>query len=106
MTLHWATLSSIFRVSIGETDDHEYDTQSDRHDLRSGVSELSDCRGGRPRSPRANVLRLTGRDDVALGLAWSKLSCYQGGRLRSPRTDMLRLIDRDDMVVDVVLSPT
>ncbi|RRT35902.1 hypothetical protein B296_00038823 [Ensete ventricosum] len=106
MTLRWATLSSIFRVSIGETDNHEYDTQSDRHGLRSGASELSDCRGGCPRNPRANVLRLTGRDDMALGLAWSKLSCYQGGRLRSPRAGMLKLIDRDDMVVDVILSPT
>ncbi|RWW63254.1 hypothetical protein BHE74_00029585 [Ensete ventricosum] len=73
-TLCRAMFSSISSISIGETDDREYDTQSDRRAHRSGVSGLLGCRGGRSHSVQADVLRLTSRDNMALGLAWSELS--------------------------------
>ncbi|RWW27926.1 hypothetical protein BHE74_00053566 [Ensete ventricosum] len=64
MILRRASPLSTFKVLIGEINDHGYDAQSVRRELRSGVSELSSRRGGRPRSPWADVTRLTGRDDV------------------------------------------
>ncbi|RWV83959.1 hypothetical protein GW17_00054371 [Ensete ventricosum] len=43
-----------------------YNAQSNRCDLRSGMSELSGCRCGCPRGPRADKLRLIGRNDMAV----------------------------------------
>ncbi|RRT70046.1 hypothetical protein B296_00023056 [Ensete ventricosum] len=74
MTLHRTTFSSVSKVMIDGAGDRKYNTQSNRCGLRPSVSGLSGCRGGRPHSPRADLSRLTGRDDVvadvALDLAW------------------------------------
>ncbi|RRT56662.1 hypothetical protein B296_00046045, partial [Ensete ventricosum] len=63
-------------VSIGEVDDRKYNAQSDLACLGYRVAHvvLGQTCLGRPCSPRADVSRLIGRDDVvadvALGLAW------------------------------------
>ncbi|RWW68959.1 hypothetical protein BHE74_00023477 [Ensete ventricosum] len=73
-TLRRTTFSSVSKVLIDGAGDCDYNTQSNRRGLRPSVSGLSSCRGGRPHSPRADLSRLTGRDDVvadvALDLVW------------------------------------
>ncbi|RWV78213.1 hypothetical protein GW17_00060850, partial [Ensete ventricosum] len=64
------------------------------------------CLGGPPRSPWADVSRLTCQDDVVLGLAWSELSGCRDGRSYSPRSDMSRLTGWNNVAADVILGPT
>ncbi|RWW32782.1 hypothetical protein GW17_00002531 [Ensete ventricosum] len=65
-------------VSIGEVDDRKYNAQSDLACLGYRVAHvvLGQTCMGRPCSPRVDVSRLIGRDDVvadvALGLAWHR----------------------------------
>ncbi|RZS12168.1 hypothetical protein BHM03_00043573, partial [Ensete ventricosum] len=64
-TLRHATPLPIFKVSIDEASDREYDNQGNRHGIWPSVPRLSGHRGEHPRNLRANVVRLISRDDVA-----------------------------------------
>ncbi|RZR80592.1 hypothetical protein BHM03_00006646 [Ensete ventricosum] len=72
--VHRVVLSSVSKVSIGEAIDCEYNALCNRRGPWPRVFDLSGCRGSHPPSPRADVSKLIGRDDVAtdtaLDLAW------------------------------------
>ncbi|RRT69867.1 hypothetical protein B296_00034143, partial [Ensete ventricosum] len=70
-------------VSIGEAVGRKYNVLSNRRGPRPSVSGLSGCQGGHPRSPHGDVSRLTGRDDVVLGLA-----CVVNGALEYLARDL------------------
>ncbi|RZS15298.1 hypothetical protein BHM03_00047110 [Ensete ventricosum] len=83
IALHRVMLSSVSRISIGEAVGRKYNVLSNRRGPRPSVSGLSGCQGGHPRSPQGDVSRLTGRDDVVLGLA-----CVVNGALEYLARDL------------------
>ncbi|RWW59018.1 hypothetical protein BHE74_00034068 [Ensete ventricosum] len=83
IALHRVMLSSVSRVSIGEAVGRKYNVLSNRRGPRPSVSRLSGCQGGHPRSPQGDVSKLTGRDDVVLGLA-----CVVNGALEYLARDL------------------
>ncbi|RWW14178.1 hypothetical protein GW17_00022071 [Ensete ventricosum] len=63
--MHRATPLPV-RVWIDGANDCKYDIQGSRHNIWSSMFGLSGCRGGCPRGPRTNTLRLIDRDDLAV----------------------------------------
>ncbi|RWW06997.1 hypothetical protein GW17_00029639 [Ensete ventricosum] len=67
--IRWAMLSSVFKVSIDEAVDCEYDALSNQCDPQPNMFGLSGCRCGRPRSSWVDVSKLIGWDNVAADMA-------------------------------------
>ncbi|RWW68339.1 hypothetical protein BHE74_00024129 [Ensete ventricosum] len=74
--LRQAAPSLVRRISISGSDNREYNAQSNRRDLRPGVSGLLGCGGGHPCDPRADTSRLTGRVNVAANVALDTATVY------------------------------